>query len=201
LPLEPPESVSCWIVQLRQGNAAAAQRLWERYFHRLVGVARARLRETPRRAADEEDVALSAFDSLCRGLGQGRFPQLSDRNDLWHLLVVLAARKAAHLMRDQGRQKRGGPGPSTDAPRPGLVEADVEQLLSAEPNPQFAAQVAEECDRLLDRLGDAELRQLAVWKMESFTNEEIAAKLECAPRTVERRLRLIRAVWDKEGPS
>jgi DNA-directed RNA polymerase specialized sigma24 family protein len=197
--LEPQGSVSQWIDLLRQGDAHAAQQLWERYFGGLVGVARTRLRSAPRRAADEEDVALSAFDSLCRGASKGRFPQLSDRNNLWHLLVVLTARKAAHLMRDETRQKRGGPGPSAESPYPGLVETDVEQLLGTEPSPQFAAQVAEECERLLNDLGSSELRQIAVWKMEGFTNEEIAAQLQCAPRTVERRLRMIRGIWDKES--
>jgi len=82
--------------------------LWERYFARLVGLARQKLRSTPRRAADEEDVALSAFDSFCRQAEAGRFPQLLDRDNLWRLLVTVTARKAFHLIRDKNRQKRGG---------------------------------------------------------------------------------------------
>src|SRR5438874_7802874 len=101
-------SVTGWLGQLQGGDPAAAQRLWERYFQRLVGLARDRLRNAPRRAADEEDVALSAFDSFCRRAEQGRFPQLIDRDGLWRLLVVMTARKAAHLKRDAARQKRGG---------------------------------------------------------------------------------------------
>ena len=57
-------SVTTWVEQLRAGNRAAAQQLWERYFSRLVNLARTKLRGLRRRAADEEDVALSAFDSL-----------------------------------------------------------------------------------------------------------------------------------------
>src|SRR5262249_7150341 len=71
-------SVSEWIGRLKAGDADAAQQLWERYFRRLVGLARAKLRSAPRRAADEEDVALSAFDSFCQAAAQGRFPQLRD---------------------------------------------------------------------------------------------------------------------------
>ena len=84
-------SVSHWIVQLKAGNQAAAQELWEDYFQRLVRLARRRLRGRSRRAADEEDVALSAFDSFCRGAEQGRFPRLTDRDNLWRLLVVITA--------------------------------------------------------------------------------------------------------------
>src|SRR5438105_897393 len=84
---------------LRGGDPAAIQRLWEAYFPRLVGLARKKLKEVPRRAADEEDVALSAFDSFCDGAARGRFPQLADRDDLWHVLVTITARKALQLMR------------------------------------------------------------------------------------------------------
>jgi hypothetical protein len=101
-------SVTHWVHELRAGNRAAAQRLWEGYFRRLVVLARQRLAGSPRRAADEEDVALSAFDSFCRGAELNRFPRLEDRNDLWQLLVVLTARKALDLRQHERRQKRGG---------------------------------------------------------------------------------------------
>src|SRR5207253_8348892 len=101
-------SVSRWLGPLQAGDPAAVQQLWERYFRRLVGLARAKLQHAPRRAADEEDVALSAFDSFCRHAGDARFPDLLDRDGLWRLLVVMTARKAAHLVRDETRQKRRG---------------------------------------------------------------------------------------------
>jgi DNA-directed RNA polymerase specialized sigma24 family protein len=196
-------SVSHWIAELRAGNHAAAQQLWEEYFQRLVGLARKRLRGQPRRAADEEDVALSAFDSFCRGAENGRFPQLSDRQDLWRLLVVITARKASHLVRNESRQKRGGGavrGESALLSPRGASGADsgFAQIIGREPTSDFAAQVAEECGRLLDCLGDDDLRLIALAKMEGHTTDEIAARLGCARCTVERRLRLIRRIWEKE---
>src|SRR4051812_17334361 len=184
-------SVSHWIHLLQAGDHAGAQPLWEAYFHRLVALARAKLLGAPRQARDEEDVALSAFDSFCRGAQGGRFPQLDDRDNLWRVLVVITARKAGRLVRDQRRLKRGG----GDAPLPLGDEADADEILSQEPTPEFAAQAAEECGRLLERLGDTELQRVALWKMEGYTNEEIAGRLKCAPRSVERKLRLIREVW------
>src|SRR5262249_17720690 len=157
------------------GEQAAAQPIWERYWARLVGLARRKLGEAPRRVADEEDVALSAFDSFCQGAQRGRFPQLDDRENLWQLLVVLTARKAARLRRDQGRLKRGGGRVSAEAD---LGAADEEgalaEAIGPEPTPDFAAQVAEECQRLLALL-DEELRSIALCKMEGYTTEEIAA--------------------------
>ena len=192
-----PDSVTNWLVQLKTGDPAAAQPLWEQYFARMVGLARKRLRGARRREADEEDVALSAFDSFCRGAAQGRLPQLADRDDLWRLLVVITARKALHLLARQGRLKRGGGklrGESAllDAAEGGGIEA----VVGHEPTPEIAAQVAEENQRLLGQLGDEQQRSIAAWKMEGHTNEEIAARLGIALATVERRLRLIRKTWE-----
>ena len=194
-----PRSVTHWIGQLRAGDPIAAQHLWEGYFRRLVGLARGKLLGLPRRAADEEDVALSAFASFCHGVECGRFPQLADRDDLWRLLVTITARKALHLARDERSQKRGG-GMRDEAARGDWNGSDAEnsaldEFMGREPTPAFAAQVAEEFQRLLESLGDADLRTIAVRKMEGYTTEEIAAKLRRAPRTVERKLDLIRRRW------
>jgi DNA-directed RNA polymerase specialized sigma24 family protein len=194
----PPEgSVTIWLSQLQGGDGAAAQQLWERYFSRLVGLARVRLQSHPRRAADEEDVALSVFRCLCEGTARGRFPRLDDRDDLWRLLVVITERKAHNLARDERRLKRGGGAVVTAESSTG----GLHEVAGREPTPEFAAEVAEEYERLLDRLGDAGLRSIAVWRMEGDTVGEIAARLGCAPTTVERRLRLIRQIWEREdGP-
>jgi hypothetical protein len=103
-------SVTRWIVDLKAGQSAAVQPLWERYFARMVELARARLRLVRHRdvGSDEEDAALSAFDSLCAGLARGRFPNLADRDELWRLLVVITLRKVQAQGRHQLRQKRGG---------------------------------------------------------------------------------------------
>src|SRR4051794_40964675 len=139
-------SVTHWLDQLQAGDPAAAEKLWDSYFRRLVALARAKLQGVPRRAADEEDVALSAFDSFCRGAQRGRFPQLDDRNNLWRLLVVITSRKALDLAQHEARKKRGG-AVLDEAALPGLHDsaaAGLEQLRGREPTPAFAAEVAEE---------------------------------------------------------
>jgi DNA-directed RNA polymerase specialized sigma24 family protein len=181
-------SVTHWFHQLQAGHSAAAAQLWERYFHRLVGLARARLQTFPRRAADEEDVALSAFHSFCRAAEDGRFPQLHDRTDLWRLLFTMTVRKVCHLIRDEGPKARNV-----------LDEGMLEQVIGQEPTPAFAAEVAEEVGRLLTLLPDGELRSIALWKMEGYTNTEITGKIGKALCTVERRLQLIRDIWSGEG--
>jgi DNA-directed RNA polymerase specialized sigma24 family protein len=187
-------SITAWLGKLTEGDRQAVQPLWRLYFHRLVGLARSKLRDAPRRAADEEDVALSAFDSFCRGAEQGRFPDLADRDDLWGLLLTITARKAFHLLRDQQRQKRGGPGTGVRLTEDALWE----EVLGREPSPDVAAEMTEAYHRLLDLLPDPELRSVAVWKLEGYRVEEMAQRLDCSPRTVKRMARLTREIWEKE---
>jgi DNA-directed RNA polymerase specialized sigma24 family protein len=197
-------SITEWLGNLREGDQAAAQPLWERYFSKLVTVARTKLRRMRRTTADEdeEDAALSAFNSFCAGAARGKFPQLADRDDLWRLLVVITARKAMAQANRQGRQKRGSGRVVEEAVLfgHGLGGADgsiagLERIAADGPTPEFAAMMAEECRRLLDALDDESLKQVAVSRMEGYNNDEIAEQLGCARRTVARRLDLIRKTW------
>jgi DNA-directed RNA polymerase specialized sigma24 family protein len=191
MPADAP--VTVWLDRLRAGDSAALQPLWDRYFHRLVGLARARLRTAPKRVADEEDVALSAFDSFCRNAEAGRFPDLADRESLWRLLAGFTARKALHHVRDATRRKRGG----------GIAPADgsgvLAEVLGHEPDPGLAAEMAEECDRLLAALGDPDLKKVALLRMDGHSVEEVAAAVGCALRSVKRKLHLIRSIWAREA--
>jgi DNA-directed RNA polymerase specialized sigma24 family protein len=188
-------SVTRWISALKQGDQSAAQELWNAYFRRLVGLARARLRDVPRRVADEEDVALSAFDSFFRGAEAGRFPRLDDRNDLWQILVLITVRKVIDLRNYEARPSRGkGRVASlTDLTRDGL-----EAIGGDEPTPELAAQLAEEYRRLIERLGDPTLQDVAICKLEGYTDHEIAVRLGCVTRTIERKIALIRRIWANE---
>ena len=192
-------SVSGWISHLKAGHRTAAQPLWQRYFAQLVTRARQKLRSVPRRVADEEDVALSAFDSFCRAAEQGRFPDLADRDDLWQLLLLLTDRKAIDLARRERSGKRGGGKVRQEAAcLDWSAEGPLGQIPDPEPSPAFAALFAEECQRLLGRLGDPDLQRAALLKMEGYTVEEIAAQFGRVPRTVQRWLQVIRQIWEKE---
>src|SRR6516162_10077120 len=152
---QPDGSVTRWIGDLVAGDAAgsAAQKLWERYFDRLVHLARDRLRAGPRGPADAEDAALDTFDSFCRGAAAGRFPRLDDRDDLWSLLVTITVRKAADQLRRERRQKRGG-GRVRGAQELGRADAGgggLDEVIGREPTPDLAAMVAEQYLHLLER--------------------------------------------------
>ena len=187
------------IGDLKVGDELAAQRLWELYFHRLVGLARAKLGGLPGREATAEDVAVSAFKSLCLGARRGNFPDLNSRDNLWPLLLVITSRKASKLVAYERRQKRGGGKllPNADIVAKGEL-SPLEELISREPTAEFSLAMAEQCEHLLSLLDD-QARSIALAKMEGLTNAEIAAQHSVALRTVERKLQLIRRIWERAG--
>ena len=198
------DDVTQWVGGMAQGDEQAAQKVWQRYYAQLLPMARRKL-GSRRSIVDEEDAVLSAFHSFCRGLDAGRFPRLKDRHDLWKVLLTLTARKAALYLRREHAEKRGGGkvrGASVllaneSAPDFGEIGA----VLGTEPTPEVAALVSDECGQLLDELDDESQRQIALLKLEGYTNQEISERLDMGLRTVERKLTLIRGRWMKQVES
>ncbi|HKI19911.1 MAG TPA: sigma-70 family RNA polymerase sigma factor [Isosphaeraceae bacterium] len=82
------------------------------------------------------------------------------------------------------------------AHRDGRDDADgFGDPLGRESTPEFAAMVSEDYERLLDALGDETLRQIARWKRDGLTNQEISERIGCTRRMVSYRLDLIRKIW------
>ena len=152
---------------------------------------------------DEEDVALSAIPLTMRGSRQGRFPRLDDRDDLWRILVHLTACKAFDRRRHELPAEAGRRGVvrESDLIAHGDVNArrPLDQLIGAEPTPEFAAMMAEEYRRRLETLEDPNSRLIAERKLACYTNQEIAQGLHVSLRTVTLKLELIRKRWKGEG--
>ena len=203
------DEVTQWISKLSDGDECAAAVIWEQYFAKLVRFARRKLEGMPRRAVDEEDVALSAMHSFCRGMKGGRFEKIDDREDLWKLLVTITARKATAQRRRHHAIKRGGDPGGGHRVRGESVFLRVNngehrgpgigEVLGNEPTPEFANMVAEECRQMLDCLGDEKTREVALHKLAGYSTKEIAEEMGCVSRTVERKLERIREKWSKEG--
>jgi DNA-directed RNA polymerase specialized sigma24 family protein len=192
-------SVERWLKGVVEGDAAATEELWNYCFPQLVRFARYKLGGIPRRAADEEDVALDAMDSFCRALREGRFLHLADQNGLRRLLLQMTARKATDLVRREMSTRRGKASVRGDSALRGRSAATATYPgRPADLLPELAVVATDEVERLLGLLEDPQLQAMAVAKMEGRENREIADRLHCSMRTVERRLHLIRTVWEHE---
>ena len=191
------ENISQWLLHLAEGNTETAENIWNDYFGKLVKLARRKLDGLPSRDFDEEDVALSAMHSFYQGIAKKKFDHLHNRDDLWKLLVTITARKVTAKRRAHFAQKRGG-GRTRGESIFGRLEDDlggIANILGTEPTPELAVSVAENCRQMLDQLQDETLRQIALWTLEGYRTEEIAEKLGCVRRTVERKLERIREIW------
>lgn len=194
------ESVTMWLRQISEGNQDAARLLWNRYAAALQRLAKTRYRGALSAVANEEDLVQSVFRALWTGAAAGQWDSVQDRNELWWLLLTITRRTALKRQAYNARRKRGGPTASLSA-------ADTSSSTSAEspreptgdnPPPELILMLQEEQDRLLAMLRDDVLRSIAIWKLEGYTHEEIAAKLNVTTRTVIRKLNLIRETWSTE---
>lgn len=190
------DTVTGWIGQLADGDDEAAQRLWEHLGPRLHDYAKSQLDVRTRRSFDEHDIANSAFNSLCRGIADGRL-EVANRGVLWSLLAVIAARKVTAKQRYLSRQKRGGGGVNGDSEVAftGQGGSGVNELACSSDPPDVLAEVAESCDQLLAALPDDTLREIVVLKFQGATDLEVADALNCTRRTIARKLEKIRRIW------
>lgn len=191
---DPDRSVTGIIQRLKSDDPAAAGEIWQRFFARLLPLARARLQPLADRSVDEEDILISVFDRFFRAARENRFARLEDRDDLWQILLMLTERRVAEQFRRSGAQKRGG----------GLVRqlgdlnngsGQIPELSDLELDPEFIAAFNDSVAGALARLADTTARHVALMKLEGFENNEIARQLNISRTTVERKLRVIRALW------
>ena len=194
------EAVTRWLRQLEARDQDAARLLWQRYYRELVELARARLGQTPRRTADEEDIALSVLRCLYEGAARGQFAAVVNRQELWQLLGTITVRKVINHQRLLMKQKRGGGQVRGDSV---LEAADgwgagFDQILGDAATPEVLAIAVEEYQRLMRVLDDDRLRTIAQCKLEGHQNEDIAERLGLACRSIERKLQRIRQVWEAE---
>lgn len=191
--------ISEWMDRLRRREGQAEHEMWQTYFCDLVALARNRLTRLPRREMDEEDIALSALHSFHRGVVANRFPQLTERENLWRILVTITLRKVSAQRRRHFAKRRGGGRVRGESlfqqhAAEGEKTSGIHQILGASPSPEVIAAFTEQCDLLFARL-DEFLKPIALLKIEGYSNLEIAEGLDLALRTVERRLSTIRTLW------
>ena len=198
------QSVSEWVCSLKDGDAEAAQLLWDRYFQKLVEQAEKRLRShhCPEGAVVAEDVAASVFESLWKGANRGRFQQVTDRDELWWLLLAMTRRKVVSHIRHSMAQQRF-PGKISTSLSGTAAGSHYQELVSNEPTVESVVMMRDQFSFLLGLLRDDKLRQIAVLKLEGHSNEEICRILAVSSATATRKVRLIRETWqqaiDEEG--
>ena len=196
-------SISRVIRRMKQGDETGAPLLWDRFYTRLRFLVRERLHTQLQAVADEEDVALDSLSELFRGLLNGQYPGLDNRESLWRLLVTVSTRNVMDEVARERRLKRGGGrvyhesafqrGDETISPL-------FDRIASPDAAPDVQVMIAERCTELLESLKDEQLQAIAIMKTAGTSNQEVADSIGISLRSVERRLGQIREIWGG-GPS
>jgi DNA-directed RNA polymerase specialized sigma24 family protein len=183
-------SITLHVQGVKSGSTPDFEAIWSQYFGRLAALAGRNLSPIGKQFATPDEVAGSVLRILWEGARKDKFAPLNDRQDLWRLLVLLTEHKVIDKERQARAKKRGG------APGVGRAPSDLlAQVPSKEPSPALVHELQDEMDRLLRLLPTATLQQIALWRLENRSVEEIAILLDVTTRTIERKLVLIRDLW------
>lgn len=182
-------SVSHLFAQARQGDLAAFSPLWQRFFPRLVGLARRRLAGRRIGGSDAEDAAQAALVSFWKQLNSGMFLNNLRRDSLWNLLAKFTARKVGHQLRDEAAEKRGGGRVLAEAEL--SQDQQLDQVIGELSPQELDVQASE----LLEGL-PSDLQEMAMLRLLGYSTKEIADEFDCTQRKVQRKLELVRLRWE-----
>ncbi len=185
----------------KESKSRFEQRLFDEYFEALVRLADARIGRRHGRVADGEDIAISAMGSFLNRYGDDSQIRLQEADSLWALIAKIAHRKALNHIRQNNRIKRGEGKIGGDSAFANGDEdiGGISSLPGDQHAPDVLAQSAETTCLLLSQL-TPEMATIAQRKLEGSKNPEIAAELGCSVATIERRLKMIRSVWQQHLP-
>jgi RNA polymerase sigma-70 factor (ECF subfamily) len=177
------------MARLHQGDEQAAEALFKRYAHRLIGLARTHLDGMIRQKVDPEDVVQSVFRSFFQRNAAGNW-NLDDWDSLWSMLTVITVRKCGHRIEHFRAHRRDIRREVTPAVSPDGSSSGWE-AIAREPTPEEAARLSETIEQLMREL-DARDRPILQLSLQGFDIAEIGEQIGRTERTVYRAMERIK---------
>jgi RNA polymerase sigma-70 factor, ECF subfamily len=179
VPLTPPSDQSL-IVRLRSGDESAASEVYNRYSKRVFGLVHQQMADRLRAQVQPEDIVQSVFKSVFRGINTGNY-DAPPGGTLWQLMAIVAVHKVRRNARLRSAQRR-------DARRTQSLNA-MENFDTADDctSDEFEAAIREAIENLKESEQD-----VVLLRVQGYSVEEIASKLERSRRSIERTLHNIR---------
>ncbi len=190
-------SVTAQLPRLKTAEASVEAWFVDRYFERICSLARQHLGASSRAAHDEEDVALTVMRNFLEGAKQGTFQRLRNREDLHQILLMLTKRNSVDFFRRSTRRQKNEVGESEF----GSPEVPFASVAAMEPDRDLISEISEEIRELFRGIEHETLKleEIAIWRLQGFSVNEIAERLELLPHTIYRRLQLIRDRWSQRA--
>ena len=201
--LQPVDTSEDLLSRLKRGDRQAANELISRYFERVAGAARRRLKQRRLRGTDSEDIAASVFESLWKKVDRKQFAddELATSDEFWRLLCTMIRFKTEDHVRREYAEKRGGgevrgesvfmkPG---DQDSPGIAGQPNQELSAGE-----LASLRDQHQKMMGLLGDEVLQEVVTLRMEGYKVAEIATRFDKSERWAKRKLAMIREIWQEQ---
>lgn len=195
-----PGSITQALTRLGANDEEAAYLLWSRFFRRLSQFAESRIFPQHRRLVSPDDIASQALMALVEGCREEKFSKVRNRDDLWQLLTLIAARRVINEQTCRQRQKRGNGRVATECDLNGTEVGQLTEFVRRDLSPEQFVQLKELLEELMLALPNEKLQAVAQARLGGFSAQEIASQLGCATRTVDRKLELIREIWRARLP-
>ncbi len=187
-------TITNWIAKLGKSEDAV-EYMFNKYFNRLIALAVRKTRGLSAAPRSPEDVALSAINSFCLRVRDGKIV-LSTENELWACLFRITTRKACAERRRRYAARRGGNQNPANGYGDDSDEAYFNDVVGREPSPELATELAENADELLALFESTPTRrEVVALKLQGLTVEEIAAQTDLSKRTVFWHLNQIQEKW------
>ncbi len=187
---ETPESSSVELVKRwRNGDESAATELHDKYLAKLVEFAKQHLNEKFRKRIDAQDLVQSIYRSVFR-VTRERSIEFTDDTGFWKWLATLALNKTYNRVK---YLEAGSRNPSREGGR--AEDASLRAISAGRyrsmPSSEEVVELADLLETILKALEPTD-QQILQFRIEGFTQQEIAERLNVDPRTVRRRLESIR---------
>lgn len=168
------------IVRFRSGDESAASEVYDRYAKRVFGLVHQQMADRLRAQVQPEDIVQSVFKSLFRGINQGNYDAPAG-GSLWQLMAIVAVHKVRRNARIRSAKKRDS---SRTRSLSAMEDFDIADAGSPE---EFESAIREAIEDLKENE-----QALVLLRVQGYSVEEIASKLDRSRRSVERTLHHIR---------
>lgn len=175
-----------WLVLLegvRRGDDQACQQFWDHYGPLIENVAARHLSPGMNRRVGPQSIQISACRTFFRRAQDGEF-EFRDADSLWRLLCTITLNKVREKKRFHLRKRR------TLRAEEGINE--LIEVAGREPTPADEVAFNDELQEIMTSFDDME-SSVVEMRLQKYTNDEIAERLECSERTVRRMMKRIQS--------
>jgi DNA-directed RNA polymerase specialized sigma24 family protein len=148
-----------------------------------------------RKSGCSKDIATDVLMKISRDLTAGRHRQLNNRQDLWILLISIVNEHIVQHRKDRIPQGGSIPQELSITDYLSNCEQDLEFLLSKGNRYGSLQEILDRFEDLISIVKDKQSKEVAILKLQGYSNREIGSQLGIVGKTVDRKVNKIISRW------